>query len=56
MDIKRIRRQIVRNILKEAGIAPSPDRTSDSWTNFLERHAGTLWARDFFSVKTVSFL
>jgi len=54
MGIKRISRQTARNILEEAGIDPSPDRTSDSWTNFLERHAGTLWASDFFSVKTVT--
>lgn len=54
MGIKRISRQTIRNILKEEGIEPSPDRTSDSWTNFLERHAGTLWACDFFSVKTVT--
>ena len=54
MGIKKISRQTVRNILKEEGIEPSPDRTSDSWTNFLERHAGTLWACDFFSVKTVT--
>lgn len=54
MGIKKISRQTVRTILKEEGIEPSPDRTSDSWTNFLERHAGTLWACDFFSVKTVT--
>lgn len=54
MGFKRISRQTIRNILKEEGIEPSPDRTSDSWTNFLERHAGTLWACDFFSVKTVT--
>lgn len=54
MGIKKISRQTIRNILKEEGIEPSPDRTSDSWTNFLERHAGTLWACDFFSVKTVT--
>jgi putative transposase len=44
----------VRNILKEEGIEPAPDRTSDKWTNFLERHKNTLWACDFFSVKAVT--
>jgi len=48
MGIKKISRQTIRNILKEEGIKPSPDCTSDSLTNFLERHAGKLWACDFF--------
>ena len=30
------------------------DRTSDCWDNFIKRHAETLWAVDFFSVKTVT--
>ena len=51
LGIKRISRSTVRNILKEEGIDPQPDRTSDSWTNFLDRHKETLWACDFFSVK-----
>ncbi|MEO2007609.1 MAG: DDE-type integrase/transposase/recombinase [Pirellulaceae bacterium] len=54
LGIKNISRQTVRNILKEHGIEPSPDRTSDSWANFLQRHRDTLWACDFFSVKTVT--
>ena len=54
LGIKNISRQTVRNILKEEGIQPGPDRTSDSWTNFLERHKETLWACDFFSVKAVT--
>ena len=54
LGIKKISRQTVRNILKEEGISPGPDRTSDSWTNFLERHKETLWACDFFSVKAVT--
>lgn len=33
---------------------PGPDRTSDCWDNFVKRHAETLWAVDFFSVKTVT--
>lgn len=53
LGIKSISRQI-RNILKEEGIVPVPDRTSDKWENFLERHQNTLWAVDFFSVKSVT--
>jgi putative transposase len=36
LGIKGISRQTVRNILKEEGIVPAPDRTSDKWENFLE--------------------
>ena len=54
LGIKGISRQTVRNILKEEGIQPGPDRTSDTWNNFIERHGETLWACDFFSVKTIT--
>ena len=54
LGIKGISRQMVRNILKEEGIQPGPDRTSDCWDNFIKRHAETLWAVDFFSIKTVT--
>ena len=54
LGIKKISRQTVRNILKEEGIEPGPDRTSDSWSEFLQRHGETLWACDFFSVKAVT--
>ena len=35
LGITNISRQTVRNILKEHGIEPSPDRTSDAWADFL---------------------
>jgi putative transposase len=54
LGIKKISRQTVRNILKEEGIQPGPDRTSDCWDNFVQRHGETLWAVDFFSVKSVT--
>ena len=54
MGIKKISRQTVRNILKEEGIQPGPDRTSDSWEEFIKRHSETLWAVDLFSVRTVT--
>lgn len=44
----------MRNILKEHGVEPRPDRTSDSWAEFLNRHGETLWGCDFFSVKSVT--
>ena len=54
LGITNISRQTVRNILKEHGIEPSPDRTSDAWADFLKRHGETLWGCDFFSVKSVT--
>lgn len=54
LGIKKISRQTVRNILKEEGIQPGPNRTSDSWNDFLKRHGETLWGCDFFSVKSVT--
>ena len=54
LGIRKISRQTVRNILKEEGIKPGPNRSSDCWDNFLKRHTETLWAVDFFSVKTVT--
>jgi len=54
LGIRKISRQTVRNILKEEGIEPGPNRTSDSWDQFLKRHGETLWAVDFFSVKTLT--
>ena len=47
LGIKGISRQTVRNILKEEGIKPGPDRTSDTWNDFVERHGETLWGCDF---------
>lgn len=44
----------MRNILKEEGIEPGPNRKNDCWDNFVKRHAETLWAVDFFSVMTVT--
>ncbi len=54
VGIKNISRQTVRNILKEEGIVPGPNRKNDCWDNFINRHAETLWAVDFFSVKSVT--
>ncbi|MDA0835102.1 MAG: integrase core domain-containing protein [Planctomycetota bacterium] len=54
LGIRKISRQTVRNILKEEGIEPGPERRSDCWSEFVKRHAETLWACDFFSVKAVT--
>jgi hypothetical protein len=52
LGIKKISRQTVRNILKEEGIQPGPDRTFDSWVNFIERHKEILRFRSLVTVHT----
>lgn len=54
LEIKDVSHQTVRNILKERGDEPGPDCTSDSWTDFLNRHGETYWSCDFFSAKSMT--
>ena len=49
LGIKKVSVTTIRNILKEHGLEPQPDRTKGSWHDFLKRHASTLWACDFIS-------
>lgn len=52
LGIKKVCRQTVKNVLKEHGIDTGPGRSETTWDHFLRRHAKTLWAADFFSVRT----
>lgn len=54
LGISRICRQTVKNIIKEAGIEPSPKRSTGTWNQFLKSHAETLWACDFFTKRSVT--
>jgi putative transposase len=45
----RISRQTVKNILVEAGLGPDPSDHPDTWSDFLKRHAATMWQYDFAS-------
>ena len=45
----------VWEILKEAGIEPSPERTSSTWADFLRSQADALLACDFFETVTLRF-
>lgn len=49
LGITRISRQTVKNILKEHGLDPGPNRGTGSWEEFLKIHADTLWQCDFVS-------
>ena len=44
-----ISRQTVKNILVEAGLGPDPSDHPDTWSDFLKRHAATMWQCDFAS-------
>jgi putative transposase len=39
----------VKNILVEAGLGPDPGDHPDTWSDFLKRHAATMWQCDFAS-------
>jgi transposase InsO family protein len=44
---------LVRNVLKDAGIPPAPQRGRLDWRSFLRKHAATTLACDFLTVDTV---
>ncbi|MGO4752234.1 hypothetical protein AB4212_27105 [Streptomyces sp. 2MCAF27] len=44
----------VRNILKEHGIDPAPERDHTTWAAFLRSQAQAILAADFFETKTLS--
>ncbi|MFC6018013.1 transcriptional regulator [Plantactinospora solaniradicis] len=44
----------VWEILKDAGIAPAPERTSSTWAAFLRSQAYTIIAADFFETTTLT--
>jgi putative transposase len=54
LGIRTICRSTVVNILKEDGLDPGPKRGEGSWDEFVKRHAATLWACDFVSVRTLT--
>jgi putative transposase len=54
LGIKSLSRNTVKNILKEQGLDPGPQRGEATWDEFLKRHAATLWQCDFFSVTALT--
>ncbi len=50
----RVAPSTVWEILREAGIDPSPQRSSGTWADFLRSQAGALLACDFFETVTLS--
>ncbi len=53
LDIK-VAASTVRQILKDAGIDPAPQRTSTTWPAFLSSQAEALLACDFFETSTLT--
>jgi hypothetical protein len=43
----------IRNVLAAAGLPPAPQRDRQSWRTFLQAHADSILACDFFTVDTV---
>lgn len=52
LHVGHIGRTTVRNILNESGVGPGPSRSGVTWDEFITRHATTLWACDFLSVRS----
>jgi len=48
LRIRCVSRTTIKNILKEAGVSPRPNKGQGSWDEFLKMHAETLWQIDFF--------
>jgi putative transposase len=51
LGLAHICRSTVVNILREAGIDTAPKRGAGTWDDFVQRHAASLWACDFFTKK-----
>lgn len=54
LGIRTVSRTTVANILRQAGLDPGPKRGEGTWDEFLKRHAATLWACDFLSMKSLT--
>ena len=51
LGLPGVGRTTIQNILKREGCDPGPGRGPTTWDDFIARHAKTLWAADFLSVK-----
>jgi len=54
LGIHNIGRTTVAEIMRQAGWDTGPKRGEGSWDEFLKRHAATLWAADFLTVKSLT--
>jgi putative transposase len=54
LGIRTVSKTTVANILREAWFDPGPKRGEGTWSDFVARHASTLWAADFLSVRSLT--
>jgi putative transposase len=54
LGIHTVSKTTVANILREAGLDPGPKRGEGTWSDFVARHAATLWACDFLTVRSLT--
>ncbi len=54
LGVRRLSKTNIKNILKENGIDPVPQRSQDSWNSFIRRYFQTLWACDFFTKQVLT--
>ena len=54
LNINRLSKSGVKNILKENNLDPAPKRSKDTWNSFIKRHFQTLWACDFFTKQVLT--
>jgi putative transposase len=54
LGVHTISRSTVVNILRDEGLDAGPKRGEGTWTDFVTRHAATLWASDFITVRTLT--
>jgi putative transposase len=54
LGVHTVCRSTVISILKDAGLDPGPKRGPGTWDDFVRRHASTLWACDFLSVRSAT--
>jgi putative transposase len=55
LGIHNVSRSTVVNLLRENGFDPGPKRGPGTWHEFIQRHAQSLWACDFFSQKIITW-
>ncbi|MBU0743993.1 MAG: integrase core domain-containing protein [Gammaproteobacteria bacterium] len=54
LNINRLSKSGVKNILKKDNLDPAPQRSKDTWDSFIKRHVQTLWACDFFTKQVLT--
>jgi len=54
LNINRLSKSGVKNILKKDNLDPAPQRSKDTWDSFIKRHVQTLWTCDFFTKQVLT--